>query len=191
MGKIICLYGLPACGKTTQAELIKKDFNFIHFGMGDRLRAEIASGSNLGKEIKKFVDQGTLITDDLMGQVIKNVGDQIKKEGIIFDGFPRMISQAKMLESITLELNQEIDKFFYLKISPETALKRINLRAEETGRSDDKDELAVKNRLGVFNQESSILIDYYSKNGKLKEINGELSIEEVYRIIRGEIENLN
>lgn len=191
MGKIICLYGLAACGKTTQAELIKKDFKFIHFGMGDRLRSEIASGSELGAKIKHFVDQGTLITDDLMGEVIKNVGEEIKKEGIIFDGFPRMISQAIMLEKISKGLEQEVDLFFYLKISPETALKRIAKRSALSERSDDKDEQAIKNRLDVFNQESSVLIDYYTKNNKLVEIDGELSIEDVYQKIKKEIEALD
>ncbi len=184
MGKIICIYGLPACGKTTQADLMRKEFGFIQFGMGDRLRDEIASGSELGQKIKKFVDQGILITDDLMEEVIKNVGEQIKENGIIFDGFPRMISQAKMLEKIAGELGEEINKFFYLKISPETALARIAARAELTGRADDKDEDAVKNRLGVFERESKILLDYYGKNGKLVEIDGELSIEDVYQEIK-------
>ena len=184
MGKIICLYGLPACGKTTQAEKIKEEFNFVQFGMGDRLREEVATGSDLGKEIKKFVDAGTLITDELMFQVIKNVGDKIKEQGIIFDGFPRKISQAIMLEEIASELNEDISRFFYLKVSPETALKRIAARAELTNRDDDKDEDAVRNRLGVFEKESKLLIDYYTKKGVLVEIDGELSINEVYQKIK-------
>ncbi len=184
MGKIICLYGLAACGKTTQAELIKNEFGFIQFGMGDRLREEIASGSDLGQKIKTFVDAGILITDDLMKEIIKNVGSEIKENGIVFDGFPRIISQAKMLEEISKELGEEIHKFFYLKVSPEEALRRIAARAELTGRSDDKDEDAIKNRFGVFERESKILLDYYRKNGKLVEINGELNIEEVYNKIK-------
>lgn len=184
MGKIICLYGLPACGKTTQADKMKKDFNFIQFGMGDRLREEIASGSSLGQKIKSYVDSGILISDELMEEVIKNVGEQVKENGIIFDGFPRMISQAKMLEKIAAELGEEISKFFYLKVSPETALKRIAARAELTGRADDKDEDAVKNRLGVFERESKILLDYYGQNGKLVEIDGEMEIEDVYEEIK-------
>ncbi|MBN2854105.1 nucleoside monophosphate kinase [Patescibacteria group bacterium] len=187
MGKIICLYGLPACGKTTQAELIKNEFGFIQFGMGDRLREEIASGSELGQKIKTFVDEGILITDDLMAEVIKNVSSRIKENGIIFDGFPRMISQAKMLERIGAELGEEIYKFFYLKVSPEEALRRIAARAELTGRADDKDEDAVKNRLGVFERESKILLDYYGQSGKLVEINGELSIEEVFNEIKNNL----
>lgn len=184
MGKIICLYGLPACGKTTQAEIMKDEFNFIHFGMGDRLREEVASGSSLGKEIKKFTDSGTLITDDLMFQVIQNVGEKIKEQGIIFDGFPRKISQAKMLEKIASELNEDVSKFFYLKVSPETALERISARAKLSQRSDDKDENAIKNRLGVFEKESKELIKYYQEKGVLVEIDGELPISEVYQKIK-------
>ncbi len=184
MGKIICLYGLAASGKTTQAELIKNDFGFIQFGMGDRLREEIASGSDLGQKIKTFVDAGVLINDELMMEVIKNVGPEIKENGIIFDGFPRMLSQAKMLEKVAAELGEDVYKFFYLKISPEEALKRIAARAELSERSDDKDEDAIKNRFGVFERESKILLDYYGQNGKLIEINGELSIEKVYNEIK-------
>lgn len=184
MGKIICLYGLPACGKTTQAEKINQEFSYIQFGMGDRLRDEIASGSSLGQEIKKFVDLGQLIPDELMEQIIKNVGEKIKDNGIIFDGFPRMMSQARMLEKIGQELNQEINKFIYLKVKPETALKRIEARAEISGRSDDKDAEAIKSRLDAFNRESKILLEYYGQNNKLVEIDGELSIEEVYQEIK-------
>ena len=184
MGKIICLYGLAASGKTTQAELIKNDFGFIQFGMGDRLRAEIVSGSNLGQKIKTFVDAGILINDELMMEVIKNVGPDIKKTGIVFDGFPRMISQVKMLEEIASQLGEEIYKFFYLKISPEEALRRIAARAELNERDDDKDKDAIKNRFGVFERESKIILDYYGQKGKLVEINGELRIEEVYNEIK-------
>lgn len=184
MGKIICLYGLAACGKTTQAEKINAEFNLFQFGMGDRLREEIASGSELGQEIKKYVDSGTLISDELMGKVISSVGETIKEKGIIFDGFPRIISQAQMLEEISAGLGQEVDKFFYLKIKPETALARIAARAELTGRADDKDADAVRNRLGVFEKESSALIDFYRNKGILVEIDGEMSIDEVYEEIK-------
>lgn len=184
MGKIICLYGLAACGKTTQADRIHAEFNLYQFGMGDKLREEIASGSTLGQEIKTYVDAGILISDELMGKVISAVGNKIKESGIVFDGFPRIISQAQMLDEISADLGQEVDKFFYLKIKPETALARIAARAELTGRADDKDADAVRNRLGVFEKESSSLIDFYSQKGILVEIDGEMSIDEVYAEIR-------
>jgi adenylate kinase len=189
MGKIICLYGLPACGKTTQAEKIQQEFKLIQFGMGDRLREEIASGSDLGQKIKNYVDAGTLISDDLMKQIIENVSDQMKEKGIIFDGFPRMISQAKMLEKICSKINKDIDYFFYLKVTPNEAIRRIKARASLTDRSDDLDPQAIKNRLGVFEKESKILLKYYQNKGKLVEIDGEKSIEEVYSKIRKYLNN--
>ena len=106
------------------------------------------------------------------------------KPSKIFDGFPRIISQAKMLDEISDNLGQIVDKFFYLKIKPETALARIAARAELTGRADDKDADAVRNRLGVFEKESSSLIDYYKQKGILVEIDGEMSIEAVYEEIK-------
>lgn len=184
MAKIISLYGLPAAGKTTQAELLAKEFGFIQFGMGDRLRSEIQSGSDLGQKIKVFVDQGILITDELMAEVIKSVGAEIKDKGIVFDGFPRIISQALMLDEIAASLNMEVDAFVYLRISPEEALRRIAARSQDGGRTDDKDASAVKNRMDVFSRESTVLKEFYHSRGKLIEIDGEMSIEMVYEEIK-------
>jgi len=179
MPKIISIYGLPACGKTTQAEKLNQEFGLYHFGMGNKIRAEIQSGSDLGQKIKVMNDAGTLVPDELMIQIIKNCGDQAKETGMIFDGFPRMISQAEMLEKILAEKNLMIDKFFYLKISREEAIKRLNARAAITGRADDTDIDAVNNRFGVFQEQSAGLINYYREQGKLVEVDGEKSIEEV------------
>jgi len=188
MVKIISLYGLPACGKTTQAEKLVKEFNLVQFGMGDRLRAEIASGSDLGERVKNDVASGRLISDELMAKVIEHVGEEIKTKGIVFDGFPRMISQAQMLDDITTELDLKVTAFIYLKISPEEALRRIEARAQLGDRADDKDASAIKNRMSVFQQESTILMDYYKSQNKLIEIDGEMSIEEVYAEIKKHLE---
>ncbi|MFA4942099.1 MAG: nucleoside monophosphate kinase [Patescibacteria group bacterium] len=188
MGKIICLYGLPACGKTTQADKLVKEFGLVQFGMGDRLRAEIESGSDLGQRVKSDVAQGLLINDQLMSEVIKHVGKDIKEKGIMFDGFPRLISQAKMLDEIAAELSVTVNAFIYLKISLEEALRRIEARSQTGNRADDKDASAIKNRMGVFNQESTILMDYYRAQNKLIEIDGEMSIEDVYTEIKKHLE---
>jgi len=190
MKKIICLYGLPACGKTTQAEKLVEEFGYSYFGMGERLRAEVNSKSELGQKIKSDVEGGKLISDDYMTQVIKNVGQEILEKGIVFDGFPRIISQAQMLKDITEELNMKISAFVYLKITPEEALRRIKARAEISKRSDDKDAEAIKNRLDIFHKESIILLDYYRSQNCLIEIDGEMSIEEVYSTLKKSLENL-
>ena len=135
MGKIICLYGLPACGKTTQLERLVKELGASQFGMGERLRAEIQTGSELGQQIKTYVDQGLLINDELMKKVIENVGEEIKNNSMVFDGFPRMLSQALMLDNISDELSAPLS-FFYLKISREEAVNRIAARSEIGGRAD-------------------------------------------------------
>lgn len=189
MKKIIALYGLAAAGKTTQADLLCKKYGFQQFGMGETLRAEIASGSELGAEIKKSVDKGVLIPDELMVQILKKIGSSIKETGIVFDGFPRMVPQAEMLDKIVRENGLEVDLFILLNISYEEAEKRIGDRAEKTGRADDKDPKVVGNRLDVFRQESAPLISYYKDRGKFIEINGEMAITEVFEEIEKHILN--
>jgi adenylate kinase len=184
MKKVICLYGMPASGKTTQAELIAKEYQFIQFGMGDHLRAEIESNSNLGKEIKPYVEQGGLIPDELMSQVIQKVQLQKEDKGIIFDGFPRMLAQAKMLDQVMINMGLEMVGFFYLQIDQDTAEKRISARAGIEGRGDDKDPVAVANRINAFKKESIPLIDYYKEKNLFHEVDGNLSIEQVYQEIK-------
>jgi adenylate kinase len=188
MKKIISLYGLPACGKTTQAEKLAKKYGFYQFGMGDKIRAEIKSGSELGKKIAVMNDAGILVPDELMIQLIKNCGDQAKKTGMVFDGFPRMVSQAEMLDKILGDTGLTVDIFFYLQISRTEAINRINKRAALTGRNDDQDLEVVNNRIGVFNEQSAALMDYYRRQEKLVEIDGEKNIEEVFLEICSQLE---
>ncbi len=183
MGKIIVLYGLPAAGKTTQADLLCKKYGLFQFGMGDVLRAEIASGSELGQKIQATVASGLLVSDTLISGVLHNVKKQALETGIIFDGFPRIISQAKLLDDMLAEIGLEVDLFVLLKISPEEAEKRIDARAISGNRGDDKDPKVINSRMEVFRQESTPLIARYQERGKYLEVNGELSIEEVYQAI--------
>ncbi|MFA5130992.1 MAG: nucleoside monophosphate kinase [Patescibacteria group bacterium] len=183
MEKIIVLYGLPAAGKTTQAEIIHKKYNLYQFGMGDKLRAEIAAGTELGKKIEATVASGQLIPDDLMAKVLQNVKNEAQAGGIVFDGFPRIMSQAKLLDEMLSEINLEVDLFVLLKISPEEAARRISARAEHGARNDDNDPEAVKRRFAVFQKESIPLIAHYKARGKYLEVDGEASIPEVFAAI--------
>jgi adenylate kinase len=184
MKKIICLYGQPGSGKTTQADLLVTEFGFTKFGMGERLRAEVESKSSLGLKIKPYLDKGILIPDESMTKIISDAEKMSGEKGIIFDGFPRMVSQAKMLDEIMHSLDLEITAFIYLRLSPDDALARIKTRAKlDTSRSDDINEEAIKNRFLVFEEESISLLDFYQKRGLLIEIDGGKTIEEINKEI--------
>lgn len=188
MKKIISIYGRAAAGKTTQADLLEKKYGFHQFGMGDRLRAEIESGSELGQKIKPYVDSGVLIPDELMEKTLGNVFIETKDSGLMFDGFPRMIGQAEMMETALKESDSELDAMFYLNVSTDEAVCRIQARAETGGREDDKNPEVVRTRLAVFDKESVAVLNYYRQAGKLIEIDGEKTIEEIFKIICEEIE---
>ncbi len=185
MGKIISIYGLPAAGKTTQAELLFKKYGLYQFGMGDKLRAEINANTALGQKAKEMVSKGFLVPDEVIRGILQNVKKQAQETGIVFDGFPRMIPQAELLEEMLGEINLEVDLFILLRISSEEAARRISDRSESGGRADDKDPKVVNSRMEVFRKESLPLIDHYTKLGKFVEIDGEKSISEVF----AEIEN--
>ncbi|HNX10800.1 MAG TPA: nucleoside monophosphate kinase [bacterium] len=179
MGKVISIYGPAAAGKTTQAVKIKEKYNLCQFSMGDTLRDIINSGSELGKKLKYQVENGILIDDELMIQVLHEV-PELAKQGIVFDGFPRMLSQAKMLEEVLQGSGAQLEKVFLLKLSEDDVMRRIAARSQVEQRIDDLDPKAVAKRIAIFNQESQGLIDLYRQQGILVEIDGALSIEEVF-----------
>ncbi|MCX6795387.1 MAG: nucleoside monophosphate kinase [Candidatus Falkowbacteria bacterium] len=158
------------------------------FGMGDRLRDEIESGSALGQEITPFVTKGVLIPDELMEQVLGNVFAETKESGLMFEGFPRMIGQVHMLEHALKENELALDLMIYLNVSTDEAVRRIKERAENGGREDDKNSEVIRTRLAIFDQESTAILDFYRQAGKLIEINGEESIENIFDAICQEIE---
>ncbi len=188
MKKIISIYGRAAAGKTTQADLLQEKYGFHQFGMGERLRAEIESGSELGQKIQPFVQGGILIPDEFMEKILGNVFTEEKENGLMFDGFPRIVGQAEMMAHALKKSDSELDAMFYLKVSTDEAIRRIQARAEIGGREDDKNPEVVKTRLAVFDQESTAVLAYYRQAGKLIELDGEKSIEEIFEAICQEIE---
>lgn len=181
MKKIICLYGPPGAGKTTQADLLVEKYGFSKFGMGERLRAEIVSGSKLGLKIKPYVDQGILIPDKYMSQIIIEAEKMSTEVGLIFDGFPRIVSQAHMLNEVMESLNLKVSAFIKLNLPVEAALLRIKARAKiNNDRADDTDKIAIKNRFSVFAKESVALTQFYQDRQLLFSLNGANSIDEIH-----------
>ncbi len=179
MSKIISIYGPAASGKTTQVIKVAEKYKLNRFSMGDTLREIIESGSELGQKLKPQVENGILIDDNLMEQVLSRITDLVDA-GIAFDGFPRIINQAHILDRILSENKTKIDKVFLLNISETEVIKRIGIRSQIDKRVDDLDPKVVARRIEIFNQESKDLIDFYRRRGILVEVDGSQSIDQVF-----------
>ncbi len=169
----IVLLGAPGSGKGTQAENIVKKFGINHLSTGDMLRAEVSEGTPLGLEAKKIMDEGKLVSDEIVLGMVKN--HILKSEnGFLLDGFPRNINQAEQLDKLLEEIDMPIEKVIYFDVPFEVIQERLKSR----GRSDDNEETILKRRK-VFEDETFPLVDYFVLQGKLKTINGHGDINEI------------
>ncbi len=175
----IVLFGPPGAGKGTQAELLIKKYNLIHLSTGDLLRSEIIAGTKLGLEAKNLMDKGNLVPDNVVIGMISSKLDNNSAYGYIFDGFPRTTQQAEALDNLLKEKNTSINIMLSLKVQDQELIKRLLNRGKDSGRSDDQDELIIKNRIKEYNDKTAPLKNYYSKQNKLNEIDGVGSIDEI------------
>lgn len=176
----IVLLGAPGSGKGTQAPKLMEKFKLHHISTGDMFRKEIASQSPIGIKAKSIIDNGGLCPDDVTLDMLNSYLSKLGEcKGYILDGVPRTIEQAQMLDGINYDKPVSISKVVYIKIDEEEIIKRILKRAAELGRTDDTPEVA-KNRTEQYFKLTHPLIDYYQKQGKLIEINGMQTIDEVF-----------
>lgn len=176
----IVLLGAPGSGKGTQAPKLMEKFKLHHISTGDMFRKEISSQSPIGIKAKSIIDNGGLCPDDVTLDMLNSYLSKLGEcKGYILDGVPRTIEQAQMLDGINYDKPVSISKVVYIKIDEEEIIKRILKRAAELGRTDDTPEVA-KNRTEQYFKLTHPLIDYYQKQGKLIEINGMQTIDEVF-----------
>lgn len=186
----IVLFGPPGAGKGTQSQLIVDKFKLIHLSTGDLLRSEIAAGTPLGKEAKLLMDDGKLVPDDVVIRMIHNkISANKDAKGFIFDGFPRTTEQAKALDDLLKSNDDSISEMIALEVPIEELISRLLERGKDSGRPDDQNEEVIKKRLEVYNDQTAVVKDYYSKQDKFQEINGLGTIEEVFARIEKAIEN--
>lgn len=160
----IILLGAPGSGKGTQAAFLIEKHGLTHLSTGDMLRAEIAAGSDLGKQAKAIMENGQLVSDEI---VIAMIAARLSDKGALFDGFPRTIAQAEALDKLLAGRGSQIDAVIELQAGNEEIVQRMLAR----GRSDDN-EATIRQRLAVFEAQTKPLIDYYQKQGKLRSIDG-------------------
>ena len=207
--KIIML-GAPGAGKGTQAKKIAEKYHIPHISTGDIFRAHIKNGTELGKKAKTYMDQGLLVPDELtVDLVIDRVGQDDCKDGYILDGFPRTIPQAECLDAALEKRGEKVDFAINVEVPDENIVNRMSGRRACVGcgatyhikynptkvdgvcdacgeklvlRDDDKPE-TVQKRLGVYHDQTQPLIDYYTKSGVLKEVDGTVDMEDVFQAI--------
>ena len=206
----IIMLGAPGAGKGTQAKKIAEKYNIPHISTGDIFRANIKNGTELGVKAKSYMDQGLLVPDEL---VVDLVADRIQqddaKAGYVLDGFPRTIPQAESLDAALAKMGQKIDYAVDVEVPDENIVNRMSGRracvkcgatyhlqyakpkaegvCDVCGeqlilRDDDKPE-TVQKRLGVYHQQTQPLIDYYENQNVLKEVDGTKDMEEVFAYI--------
>ncbi len=208
--KIIML-GAPGAGKGTQAKMIADTYKIPHVSTGDIFRANIKEGTELGKEAKKYMDQGLLVPDELTVKILLDrVAKDDCKNGYVLDGFPRTIPQAEVLDKALTELGDKIDFAINVDVPDENIINRMSGRRaclacgatyhikhvppkkegicdrcgkELVLRDDDKPE-TVKNRLNVYHEQTQPLIDFYTKKGVLKTVDGTVDMMDVFDAIK-------
>ena len=175
----LILFGPPAAGKGTQAKRLVEGRNMVQLSTGDMLRAAIASGSELGQRVAGIMERGELVSDDIVIELIEQrLPEADAAGGAIFDGFPRTIAQAEALDRMLKGRGSGIDLVIRLKVDDEALMRRIAGRFAESARPDDNPE-TFKVRLGAYNAQTAPLLPYYQGQGKLVEVDGMGSIEDV------------
>lgn len=210
-GLHLILLGAPGSGKGTQASYLRENWGLTHISTGDILRAEVREGSELGQKAQQFMEQGSLVPDDLiicmMEERLKLLGTT---PGYILDGFPRTVAQAEALDGMLQRINHELSAVINLEVADQELIRRLTGRrvcpncsavyhvdtmppkeagicdkcgAELIQRKDDQLE-AITNRLVVYKQQTATLIEYYAKGGKLVTIDGTIGVPQVAAAIQ-------
>jgi adenylate kinase len=175
----LILFGPPAAGKGTQAKRLVEGRGMVQLSTGDMLRAARSSGSELGLRVAGIMDRGELVSDAIVIELIEErLPEAEARGGAIFDGFPRTVAQAEALDEMLQARGKKVDLVVRLKVDDAALLNRIAGRFEAEGRPDDNPE-AFKVRLAAYNGQTAPLLPYYEGQGKLVEIDGMASIDDV------------
>jgi len=179
----IALFGPPGVGKGTQSKKILEKYNLTYISTGDMLRSEIEEGSDLGMKAKSIIEQGGLVNDELIIQLIeKKIKTNPGSKGILFDGFPRTTVQAYVMEGLMLKLNTSLNCMISLEVPEGELINRLLLRAKVSGRSDDNLEV-IKNRLKEYEDKTKPVADFYDKKHKYYLLNGVGEIDKIFENI--------
>jgi len=180
----VILLGPPGCGKGTQGALLAKELGAPRVSTGDLLRAAVKNGTPLGQKARGFMDQGLLVPDEVVLGLIEEVlASPEARRGMLMDGFPRTTAQADAVGSLLAKRGSQVDAVLSLEVPDGELVTRMQGRAAAEGRADDTPD-AFKQRLNVYREQTAPLIAYYRQRGKLKEVPGMGTVEEIARRVR-------
>ena len=187
----IVLFGKPGAGKGTQAEFLKEKYKLTHISTGDVFRYNLKNDTELGKQARVFMDAGDLVPDELTTKMlIDEVNKHPDTNGILFDGYPRTISQAEALDAFLESIGSNVAGTIALEADDEILIARLLERGKTSGRIDDQDEDKIRNRYQEYNEKTAPLMDYYKGQGKFYAVNGIGSIAEITERVSNVIDNL-
>lgn len=184
----LILFGPPGSGKGTQSTNLIQTYGLQHLSTGDLLRDEIGRETNLGLEAKKFMDAGQLVPDAVViGMIGSKLDEHPNARGFIFDGFPRTTAQAEALDNLLALKKTDISVLLSLEVPEEELKKRLVLRGEVSGRSDDNEEV-IQKRIAEYKAKTEPVANYYESQGKLERIKGVGTVEEIFGLLRNQVE---
>lgn len=178
----IVIFGAPGSGKGTQSEKLIEQYGLHHISTGELLREHIAKGTELGKLASSYINNGQLIPDEVMIEVLANEFEQNAHntgKGVIFDGFPRTIPQAKALAEMLKQYGTEVHAVVGLEVDEEELIHRMLERGKNSGRADDNLE-TIQKRLAVYHKQTAPLQEFYKELGKYNPIKGDGAVEVIF-----------
>lgn len=184
----LVVFGAPGSGKGTQSARLIDEYGLYHISTGELLRDHIARDTALGRVADSYISKGQLIPDDLMIDILEHTLDENPEtaNGVIFDGFPRTIEQAKALKKMLARRGSKVHAVVGLEVPDEELVDRLLKRGLESGRSDDNLE-TINNRLKVYNSQTAPLRDYYTAEGKYHGVKGSGAIDDIFNAIKAEL----
>lgn len=183
------IFGPPGSGKGTQSVRLAEKFNLLHLSTGDMLRSEIAAGTELGKRMSAIMEKGELVPDEVVIEMIAGKIDAAKGvTGFLYDGFPRTVAQAVALEEMLAGRGMKIDSMLVLDVDHDELVKRLVLRAEQSGRPDDKNPAVIENRIDVYREKTEPIINHFREKGVYEPINGVGAVDDIFLRLSEKVE---
>ena len=186
----IILFGPPGAGKGTQSQFLREKYNLTYISTGEILREEIAAESELGLQVKEIIGKGGLVSDEIVAKIIeKKLIENKDSNGFLFDGFPRTVRQAEILDDLLEQLDMPLSGVLSLEVPEEQLIARMLERGKTSGRADDNLE-SIKHRFEEYYEKTHPVTDFYAEKGHLHPVNGVGEIPQIFESLCSVIESL-